>query len=84
MWSGFGYPFRAGGLNLIADPPVYELGLTEFADMAYAFMTGIPSFGSQGFCMMGPDELRRQRVTYALYWLRKLNRDLSAVNQAAG
>ena len=56
--------------------------LTEFADIAYTLMTGIPGWGSAGFAMMGPDELRRQRITFVKYWIKKLGDDLANVKTA--
>lgn len=73
------HPFRAGPLT---NPEFFRIELTEFADMAYAFMTGIPGWGSSGFRMMGPDELKRQRWTYVKYWINKLNRDRDGVAAA--
>lgn len=58
------------------------LSLTDFADIAYQFMTGIPGWGSSGFCMMDPEVLRKQRWTYVKYWLRQLNKDIRAVDKA--
>lgn len=57
--------------------------MIEFANMAYAFMTGIPGFGSRGFCMMDPEVLKKQRITYVKYWMNKLNEDLREVATAA-
>ena len=51
--------------------------------MASAFMTGIPGFGQRGFCMMDPEALKKQRITYVQYWMRKLNEDLRAVAAAS-
>ncbi len=89
MQGGVGHPFRSGSVgcfnrpfetsisggisSLIDNPPIFNIELVEFGDMAYLFMTGLPAWGSAGFCVMGPDELRRQRWTYVKYWLRKLN-----------
>lgn len=53
-----------------------QVGLIEFADLAYAFMTGIPGFGTRGFCMMDPEVMKKQRITYIRYWMRKLQDDL--------
>ena len=52
------------------------MGMIEFADLAYAFMTGIPGFGQRGFCMMDPEVMRKQRITYIRYWMKKLAEDL--------
>ena len=84
MRGSLGGPFRSSGiLNLVYDPPIERIGLTDFADMAYRFMTGIPGFGSSGFRMMGPDELKGQRLTYVKYWYKQLCKDLEAVSRAA-
>lgn len=58
------------------------LELEEFADIAYAFMTGIPGWGSSGYCMMDPETLKKQRWTYVKYWLKKMNKDISDVVKA--
>lgn len=63
-------------------PHVFKVDLTEFAELAYAFMTGIPTFQGGGFCMMGPDELKKQRWTYVKFWAKRLMKDLSRLNQA--
>jgi hypothetical protein len=59
------------------------MDLKEFADIAYAFMTGIPARGSAGFCMMGPDELRRQRMTYVRYWMKLLGKHIDEIKAAS-
>lgn len=46
-------------------------------------MTGLPGFGSRGFCMMDPETLKKQRMTYVRYWKRKLDDDLKAIAAAA-
>ncbi len=51
--------------------------------MAYMFMTGIPGRGSSGFCMMDPETLKKQRITYVKYWTRKLEKDLRQIAAAA-
>jgi len=56
--------------------------MIEFADIAYQFMTGLPGMGSTGFCMMGPEELKKQRITYVKYWVGRLSRDLKAISSA--
>jgi hypothetical protein len=43
------------------------------------FMTGIPGFGSSGFCLMDPETLRKQRWTYVKYWRNKLINDVKHV-----
>jgi len=47
--------------------------------MAYAFMTGLPGPFSRGFSMMSPAELKRERVTYVKYWMKRLRRDMNAI-----
>lgn len=42
-------------------------------------MTGIPGWGSAGFCMMQPNVLRGERITYVRYWIKKLAEDLSKI-----
>lgn len=81
MQGGNRRPFRDGGhLTLLVDPPLAFIGLVEFADMAYVFMTGIPSkFGSRGFCMMDPEVLKKQRITFVKYWLRKLEQEFASM-----
>lgn len=64
-------------------PNLYLIEPKEFAEMAYAFMTGLPAFGSSGFSMMGPDELKRQRITYAKFWMGHLKRDLETIRANA-
>lgn len=71
--AGVGRPFRSGALNLIANPDFACIDLQEFAELAWAFMTGVPGGFSTGFRIMGPDELKRQRWTYVKYWADKLN-----------
>jgi hypothetical protein len=51
--------------------------------MAYQYMTGLPGFGSSGFCMMGPEELKKQRLTYIKYWNKRLTNDLAAIAKSA-
>lgn len=51
-------------------------------DLAYLFMTGIPGWGSSGFCMMTPDQLKKQRWTYVKYWTKKLIEDRNDVYTA--
>lgn len=60
----------------VDDPPIEGIEPKEFGDMAYVFMTGIPGFGTRGFCMMGPDELRNQRINHVRYWRRLLQSDM--------
>lgn len=57
--------------------------MVEFANLAYAFMTGIPGFGNSGFCMMDPEVMKKQRITYVRHWLGMLNSDLQRVSSAA-
>ena len=70
-------------MTYVQDPPASESGLIEFANMAYMFMTGIPGFGTRGFCMMDPETLKKQRITYVEYWRNQLEQDLRAVAAAA-
>lgn len=65
------------------DPVLAEIGLEEYGEMAYMFMTGIPGRGSSGFCMMDPETLKKQRITYVKYWTRKLEKDLRQIAAAA-
>jgi hypothetical protein len=46
-------------------------------------MTGVGGWGSSGFQMMSPSELRKQRWTYVKYWIARLNKDRKAVADAA-
>ena len=83
MRCGDRYPFRqGGGLDLVSDPTVAAIDMIQYADMAYAFMTGIPGFGQRGFCMMDPETLNKQRITYVRYWMHKLTDDLNAAAAA--
>jgi len=48
------------------------MDLEDYANLVYMFMTGVPGWGSSGFCMMGPEELKKQRWTYVKYWANLL------------
>ena len=79
MRGGRRSPFRAGPLT---NPEFFRLELKDFAEMAYAFMTGVHGWGQYGFCMMDPEVLKKQRWTFVKYWYKKLASDRQAVNQA--
>jgi hypothetical protein len=53
----------------------------EFGDMAYLFMTGVPSSMTRGFCLMDPESLKKQRLTYARYWAKLILKDIERVRQ---
>lgn len=57
--------------------------MEDFIRVSYAFMTGLPGFGGGGFCMMGPDELKRQRLGYVKRWQGMLVRDMREISTAA-
>lgn len=60
----------------------FHIPMELYADIAYIFMTGLPGFGGGGFCMMDPETLRRQRITYVKYWLKRYNESMSRVLSA--
>lgn len=66
-------PFQGGGpLSNFAEAQFSGITVKDYADIAMAFMLGLPSQGSAGFSMLQPSELRRERITVVKYWLKRM------------